>query len=153
MLCRKRSSDALVPPTRPYGHLIEWTDESVVEWVLFGDPFSKPRSLAIFEDWSKHKRTKILNVPQNVKPRRSDKVITPHRGAVAWNAYHNRLIAVCTQNGDALSLISKIWYAESDSPLGPREQAVPVVPHDQYRFYNPQVHPSFAPGESSQLNF
>ncbi len=153
VLWSKTSSDAPVPPTRPYGHSIQWTDESGVEWVLFGDPFPKLRCRATFEGWSNPKTWEILDTPQNVKPRSGGKAITPHRGAIAWNAYQNRWIAIFTQNGGESSLIGEIWYAESDSPLGPWEQAVHVVTHDQYSFYNPQVHPSFTPGESSQLIF
>ncbi|MHC4744596.1 MAG: hypothetical protein ACYS8Z_22005, partial [Planctomycetota bacterium] len=36
-----------------------------------------------------------------------------------------------------------VWYAETDTPVGPWAYARKVVTHDKYTFYNPKQHPYF----------
>ncbi|HBU36645.1 MAG TPA: hypothetical protein DEB70_02455, partial [Planctomycetaceae bacterium] len=64
-----------------------------------------------------------------------------------------RWVTIFTQQGGESSLIGELWYAEADSPLGPWENAVHVVTHDHYSFYNPQIHSSFINEKSSFLLF
>src|SRR5262249_3391694 len=39
------------------------------------------------------------------------------------------------------SLLGEVWYAESDTPLGPWVYARKIVTHERYSFYNPKQHP------------
>ncbi len=51
------------------------------------------------------------------------------------------------------SALGEIWYAESDSPSGPWSNAVQVVTHDNYTFYNPRIHAEFTDPGSPILLF
>jgi hypothetical protein len=51
------------------------------------------------------------------------------------------------------SAFGEIWYAEAPSPFGPWGQAVKVLSHKNYTFYNPRIHPEFTPDRSPILLF
>lgn len=74
-----------------------------------------------------------------LRDRATGKPIVPHRGSVSWNAFRKRWILIFCQYGGT-SMLGEIWYAEADSPLGPWRDAVKVVTHDRYTFYNPLEH-------------
>jgi hypothetical protein len=79
--------------------------------------------------------------------------VKPHRGAIAWSDYRERWVAVFTQLGGDSSYLGELWYAEADSPTGPWSNAIKVVTHQQYSFYNPQLHPEFTEPGSPVLLF
>lgn len=56
--------------------------------------------------------------------------------AVAWNEFRQRWIALFENFGD-------VYYAEADRPEGPYGDAVQIVDHDRYNFYNVAMHPYF----------
>ena len=99
------------------------------------------------EHWQK------LAPPTGVQARDSGDAIVPHRGAIAWNGYRDRWVAIFTQLNGKTSHIGEIWYAESESPLGDWGDALHVVTHDGYSFYNPLIHPGFVDSESPILLF
>ena len=39
--------------------------------------------------------------------------------------------------------MGEVWYAEADAPEGPWTNAVKIVTHEDYSFYNPKQHPMF----------
>jgi len=51
------------------------------------------------------------------------------------------------------SVFGELWYAEADQPVGPWGKAVKVLTHENYTFYNPRLHPEFAPVDSPILIF
>ena len=71
-----------------------------------------------------------------LRDRATGKPIVAHRGSVRWNDYRQKWIAIFCQFGGT-SLLGEIWYAEASSLLGPWRDAVKVVTHDRYSFYNP----------------
>lgn len=72
----------------------------------------------------------------------SDKAVIAHRGTVAFNTFRDRWIMVFTETFGT-SLLGEVWYAESESPVGPWTRATKIVTHDKYSFYNPRHHPVF----------
>jgi hypothetical protein len=74
-----------------------------------------------------------------LRDRATGKPIVPHRGSMSWNAYRKRWISIFCQIGGT-SPLGEIWYAEAASPLGPWREAVKIVTHDRYTFYNPLEH-------------
>lgn len=68
-------------------------------------------------------------------------VIELHGGSVAWNEFRDRWIMIVLQKGGSSSLLGEVWYAEAPEPTGPWTEAVKVVTHDRYTFYNPVHHP------------
>ena len=51
------------------------------------------------------------------------------------------------------SAFGEVWYAESESPLGPWGKAVKILSHDNYTFYNPRLHGEFSLVNSSTILF
>ncbi|MBD3177672.1 MAG: DUF4185 domain-containing protein [Armatimonadia bacterium] len=62
-------------------------------------------------------------------------------GSVAWNEYRRRWIMIACESFGDRSFLGEIWYLEADDPTGPWSDAVRVVTHDRYGFYNPVHHP------------
>ncbi len=142
------------PPGMPQGHPVSWRDEQGDSWMLFGDPFPALKCPAAFEAWSDPKTWQTLQPQQRVTVRGAEGVfVTPHRGAIAWNEYLRKWVTVFTQVNGSPSHLGEIWYAAADSPFGPWRNAVKVVTHSNYSFYNPQLHPEFTDPESPVLLF
>jgi hypothetical protein len=80
-----------------------------------------------------------------LRDRLTKKNVMPHAGSVYWNAHKKRWIMIVCEVGGT-SLLGEIWYAEAESPLGPWRDAVKIVTHDRYSFYNPKQHPMFDKG-------
>lgn len=80
-----------------------------------------------------------------LRERGTGKTVIPHAGSVYWNAHRKRWILIVTELYGS-SLLGEIWYAEADAPVGPWREAVKVVTHEKYSFYNPRQHPMFSRG-------
>lgn len=78
--------------------------------------------------------------------------IRAHRGSLAWNDYRHKWIAIVSEVGGT-SLLGEIWYAEAETPLGPWDDAVKIVTHDDYSFYNPKHHPMFDRHDGRSIYF
>jgi glutamyl/glutaminyl-tRNA synthetase len=72
----------------------------------------------------------------------SGKPGSAHGGSVYWNEFRKRWVMIAVQSAGT-SYLGEVWYAESDTPLGPWVYARKVVTHDRYSFYNPKQHPFF----------
>jgi len=55
---------------------------------------------------------------------------------VVWNEYRRRWILLSEDTGD-------VYYAEAQHPEGPYSQAVRIIHHDSYNFYNVATHAFF----------
>ncbi len=152
VLWKKTEADPKPPPT-PDGHPVYWTDESDKEWILFGDPFPHLKCPATFEAWSDPRQWQSLEPQKTVPVAGSGESIKPHRGSIAWNAWNKKWVCVFTQLGGKSSNIGEIWYADSDSPPGPWGNAVHVVTHADYSFYNPLIHLELTGDDSPVLLF
>ena len=73
--------------------------------------------------------------------------------AIAWNDFRTKWVTIFTQHYGDRSELGEIWYAESESPMGPWKDAIKIVTHNNYTFYNPQLHPGFTPKGSPVLLF
>ncbi|WP_200836541.1 hypothetical protein [Roseiconus lacunae] len=141
------------PDALPQGHSVLWEDADGIRWILFGDPLPSLRCRATFEAWFDPSSWEPL-LPQTTIPSADNRQqIRPHRGSIAWNGYRKKWVTVFTQLGGETSHLGEIWYAESDSPLGPWANAIHVVTHHRYTFYNPQLHPEFVAEDSPELLF
>jgi hypothetical protein len=77
-----------------------------------------------------------------LRERGTGKRVRAHAGSVTWNAYRGRWVMIAVEQGGT-SLLGEVWFAEADTPVGPWRDAVKVVTHDRYSFYNPKQHPMF----------
>lgn len=60
-----------------------------------------------------------------------------HRPSCAvWNEYRQRWVLLLEDTGD-------VYYAEAKQPEGPYTEAVKIIHHDQYNFYNVVTHTFF----------
>ncbi len=79
----------------------------------------------------------------NLRDATSGKAVQAHAGSCSFNSYRGRYVLIAVEvMGD--SYLGEVWYAEADSPEGPWSDAVRIVTHDDYSFYNPAQRPWFA---------
>lgn len=141
------------PPMAPQGHPVMTSDDSGQSWILFGDPFPALKCKATFEDWAKPENWIVLTPQKSVPAFKTNEPIYPHRGAISWNKFRGCWVSVFTQPGGDSSYLGEIWYAEADAPEGPWKDAIKVVTHKNYSFYNPKLHPNFNDQTSPILLF
>lgn len=72
--------------------------------------------------------------------RDTDKPLQSATGSLAWNGYRRKWTMI-VQEVFGTSVLGEIWYAEAPAPTGPWHDAVKIVTHDNYSFYNPKQHP------------
>ena len=101
-----------------------------------------------------HPRATEVLTPQESFPSALDgKPVKPHSGSLAWNPFRQRWVTVFMQAFGKPSAFGELWYAEADSPMGPWGQAVKILSHENYTFYNPRLHPEFTAADSPILIF
>ena len=71
------------------------------------------------------------------------KPVEIHYGSTYWNEYRKKWITIAVQTGGESSFLGEVYYMESDTLTGPWKQAVKIITHDKYTFYNPVHHPYF----------
>jgi hypothetical protein len=72
----------------------------------------------------------------------TDRPIKPGPGSIQWNSFRNRWVMVVKED-EGLANHGTIWFAESDTPLGPWIYAKRILRHEKYNFYNPIQHGFF----------
>jgi hypothetical protein len=107
---------------------------------------------ATYEGWRERGNWEALDPPKTLAGADGG-IVKPHRGSIAWNAWRKKWVTVFGENGGKPSPLGELWYAESDTPLGPWGKAVKVLSHRKLTFYNPRLHPGFTPEDSPVLLF
>jgi hypothetical protein len=148
-----KDGDGKKPSLLLRGHPFAWSDPAGKKWLLFGDPFPEARCEATYESWSDPKTWEKIEAPAAPRSAEDGSEVKPHRGSVVWSPFRKRWIAIFTQTFGKPSLFGEIWYAEADSPMGPWGEAVKVLTHDNYTFYNPKIHPELTPEGASFIVF
>lgn len=139
-------------PPVPEGQPALWKDGHGKEWVLFGNPLPVLRCLATFEAWQDSAQWEVLP-PQTTLTSPDGKLVKPHSGSIAWNPYRQRWVTVFMEALGKPSAFGELWYAEATVPTGPWGNAVKILSHENYTFYNPRLHPEFTPTNSPILIF
>jgi hypothetical protein len=140
-------------PLMPEGHPVLWKDDDGTYSLLFGDPFPRLKFKPTFAAWEDPSQWEAIAPQKEVPTANGEESVTPHRGSIAWNNYRKRWVTVFTQMYGKPSSLGEIWYAEADSPFGPWKDAVKVVTHNNYTFYNPRLHPELTSTDSPILLF
>jgi hypothetical protein len=105
-------------------HPILYTDAGRDYWYLY--PWLRvPNEWAAIRDPARWERREV-QLPPNLK----------RMSSVAWNEYRKRFLMLLERGGET-------WYAEGPRPEGPFGEAVRIVHHDHYTFYNVVRHPFF----------
>jgi hypothetical protein len=141
------------PPPVPEGHAVFWKDAAGKEWVLFGNPLPALRCPATYEAWRDPSQWEALTPQPTLVSASDGRAVKPHSGSVAWNPWRQRWVTVFVEQGGTPSTFGEVWYAEADTPTGPWRRAVKILSHENYTFYNPRLHPEFAPTNSPLLIF
>lgn len=139
------------PPVIPDGHPVR-VRENGKDVLLVGNPFPRVRLEATFEAWEDPTSWEILR-PQGEVQARDGSRVKVHRGSIAWNAFRKKWVSVFTRMEGKKSLLGEIWFAESEAPTGPWGNAVQLVEHDNYTFYNPRIHSELTEEASPVLLF
>lgn len=75
------------------------------------------------------------------------------RGTVAWNGFRKKWVMIFGQTFAKESMLGEIWYAEADAMTGPWQNAVKIVTHDKYSFYNVAHHPELDSPDGRKIRF
>jgi hypothetical protein len=78
-----------------------------------------------------------------MQDRDKGKQVHVHQGRINWNPYRGRYVRIFLESWGESSMLGEIWYAESDTPMGPWAYATKIISHDGYSFYNPHHEPLF----------
>ena len=95
----------------------------------------------------------MLTPQESLSSAKDGQPVKPHSGSIAWNSFRQRWVTVFMESFGKPSVFGELWYAEADAPTGPWGQAVKVLTHENYTFYNPRLHPEFTPTSSPVLLF
>src|SRR5690606_22343850 len=148
----RRDGSPQESPPIPDGHASHWRDEEGHDWVLFGNPLPTVRCRATYEAWQDPNQWEAL--PADDQLTSTDGVaVVPHSGSLAWHPWRQRWTIVFVEKFGKPSAFGEVWYAEARSPLGPWGPAVKILTHQNYTFYNPKQHATFARADSPHLYF
>ncbi|MBT5020650.1 MAG: hypothetical protein HON04_18105 [Planctomicrobium sp.] len=112
--------------------------EAEYKWRREGVPMNHNLS----KDLVKQGKLKANEAVFQLRDRETGKPLQAHGGSLAWNEYRQKWVMIVLETFGT-SFLGEIWYAEADTPLGPWGDAVKIVTHDNYSFYNPKQHPYF----------
>ncbi len=139
------------PTLLPEGHSIVLNSEKGGE-LLFGNPLPRLRCPATFEDWKNSQQWNAIDAPSIVQSL-DRKSIEPHTGSIGWHAARKKWVCIFMENFGKPSSFGELWYCESDSPLGPWANAIKVLSHTNYTFYNPRLLLEVTPPDAPYLLF
>jgi len=133
-------------PLAPFGQSFHASVDGQ-DYVYFCSPYPNIRVKADWKhvtDLSSYESRKPTEAsPHQLKDAGSGKELHLHISSVSWNEFRKKWIMI-GEEGRGTSNLGEVWYAEAPSPEGPWEQAVKIVTHDKYSFYNPAQHDFFA---------
>jgi len=88
-----------------------------------------------------------------LKDVKTGKGVTSHRGTIKWNNYTKSWVKVFCEIGGSTSFLGEIWYAKSENYTGPWNNAIKIVTHNKYGFYNPIHHQFFDQNSGQYIYF
>jgi hypothetical protein len=148
-----RKDEAQKAVAVPEGHAVMWKDSEGRNWAFFGNPFPALRCPATFESWQDQGTWEKLHVPELLHSRNEQEAVTPHSGSIAWHPWNKRWVCVFTQKFGKPSSLGEVWYAEGATPTGPWGEAIKILSHNNYTFYNPVIHGEWFSEKSPELLF
>ena len=103
-------------------------------------------------EWIGKKQIRLEECPIQLKSKTGESITTA-RGTVAWNKYRKKWLMVFGQIYGKPSLLGEIWIAESEDKLGPWKNAIKILTHDKYSFYNVAHHAELDSGDGRTIYF
>jgi hypothetical protein len=102
------------------------------------------------QEWIGKKQIQIEECPIQLKSKTGESITTA-RGTVSWNKYRKKWLMVFGQIYGKPSLLGEIWIAESEDKLGPWKNAIKILTHDKYSFYNVAHHAELDSGDGRTI--
>lgn len=102
------------------------------------------------QEWIMKKQVQLEECPIQLKSKTGESITTA-RGTVAWNKYRKKWLMVFGQIYGKPSLLGEIWIAESEDKLGPWKNAIKIITHDKYSFYNVAHHVEMDSGDGKTI--
>lgn len=130
----------------PDGHATVWQGR-----VYFGQATPTLAVDATFEAWADPIQYADIKPEVAFVDAADGKAVKAHHGHFTWNPYRKRWVSIFTKNGGPFGPLSDVYYAEAQSLEGPWKNAVKIITHDNYTFYNPAQHPWFAQDDEPVL--
>jgi hypothetical protein len=93
--------------------------------------------------WTWGRRDLPADAPMHLHDSATGQTFEAHYGSVCWNAFRNKWVMILVERGGKSSFLGEVWYAEADAPEGPWHDAIKILTHNRYSFYNPVHHPEF----------
>lgn len=148
----RRSAERPKSPRMPDCTVSRYIGPKGKRWLLFGNPFPFLRMQDSYEAYIDESKWEKVERPKKIRARDGSEVV-PAAGHMVWSGYKRKYVAIVQQKFGKPSGFGEVWYVESQSPYGPWENAVKVVTHDNYTFYNPVIHMEGRDPKSSVLLF
>ncbi len=121
----------------------------VYEWKRDGLPLTPDR----FDTLRKAGALRPDENPFRLQARGADTRVQLHAASsIAWNPYRDRWTMIALEKFGT-SVLGELWYAESEQLAGPWSEAIKIVSHDKYSFYNPKQHPLLSQENGRYLYF
>ncbi len=111
---------------------------------------SKAWDQKIQQEWIEKKQIQLEECPIQLKSKTGESITTA-RGTVSWNKYRKKWLMVFGQIYGKPSLLGEIWIAESEDKLGPWKNAIKILTHDKYSFYNVAHHAELDSGDGRTI--
>ena len=102
------------------------------------------------QEWIGKKQIQLEECPIQLKSKTGESITTA-RGTVSWNKYRKKWLMVFGQIYGKPSLLGEIWIAESEDKLGPWKNAIKILTHDKYSFYNVAHHAELDSGDGRTI--
>jgi len=149
-----RATDTHEKPIVPEGHAIRWRAADGTPHILFGNPLPRLSCPETFEAWNEPASWKT-HTPQTTLRVKGDpaRSIKLHSGSMVWHALRQRWLIVFMEAFGTPSTFGEIWYAEANDPFAEWTDAVKILTHESYTFYNPMVHQWLVPENKDYILF
>lgn len=135
------ASGAPRPERVPDVNHVRWTDPEGKRWILFGAPYPRLRIPDSYEAWRDTNDWETVHCPERRIAKRGGGHVESRGGQVVWSACRGKWVSLFHVPLD----FGAVWYAEADAPTGPWRNAVKVLDHDNYTFYNVVIHAEYGP--------
>ncbi len=118
-------------------------------WMKGGKPLTQAQEKLAMKDGKLDTKLAVRQMT-DVK---SGKEIQVHNGSCHFNPYLNKYVMIFTELAGETSNLGEIWLATSKEKTGPWDQAVKILTHDHYSFYNPRYDYEFDRHDGRTIHF
>lgn len=135
----EEASGSPKPALIPDVNHVRWTDEAGKKWLLFGAPYPRMRIPDSYEAWCDTNTWEMVDCPNRRIAKQGGGTVESNGGQMVWSAHRGKWVSLFHVPLE----FGAVWYAEADAPTGPWKNAVKILDHDNYTFYNVIIHAEY----------